>query len=365
MAKKRGVIFHAVATAGLSVILALFFAAGFKGQASACECKLTIKGAVATPGSAQGVHASVGLAFVADDDSGLQVIDAADPTQPAIVGSYLPEGYLVRVNNVFSADSLVYATSTAPYGRHSLNYLYLIDASDPTQPQGWGAYYTGLEQVTALQVSGSYVYLVNLGTLYSAGEFQIINASDPHNISLSGQLTSSDQFGYFTGVRLSEGHAFVTEKNDSAGHGLRVVDTSDPTSPRLVGSLATDGIPLGLALSGSHAFVATYRASGLAGLDVVDVSDPAAPVLLGRTDLCPIDCSKLSLDVSGRFVYLALGSEAGLQVVDVIDPSRPILASSLDTGGEALQIQIAPALGFVADGQAGVTIVDISTCLEE
>ncbi len=68
--------------AALPVVAALVLAGSANGQ-----CLPRIFGSVDTPGIAVGVAVSGDVAYVADFDSGLQVIDVSDPGNPVILGS--------------------------------------------------------------------------------------------------------------------------------------------------------------------------------------------------------------------------------------------------------------------------------------
>ena len=52
-----------------------------------------LAGACNTPDSARDIHVSGDYAFVADYESGLQVIDITDPTNPTLAGDYDTPGY--------------------------------------------------------------------------------------------------------------------------------------------------------------------------------------------------------------------------------------------------------------------------------
>jgi hypothetical protein len=67
------------------------------------------------------------------------------------------------------------------------------------------------------------------------------------------------------GVAVAGGYACVAD----GGAGLRVVDVSDPSNPKEVGSYETPGYATGMAVAGDYAYVTDEGA----GLHVVDVSD--------------------------------------------------------------------------------------------
>jgi len=63
--------------------------------------------------------------------------------------------------------------------------------------------------------------------------------------------------------------------------------------------------------------------------------------------------------VSGTTAYMANG-EAGLQVMDISDPSAPTIIGSVDTPGNATGVAVSGTTAYVSDGFAGLQIIDIS-----
>jgi hypothetical protein len=70
-------------------------------------------------------------------------------------------------------------------------------------------------------------------------------------------------------VAVSGSYAYVADN----WAGLRVIDVSNPSSPREVGFYDTPGYAYGVAVSGTYAYVADVWE----GLRVIDVSNPSSP----------------------------------------------------------------------------------------
>ena len=66
-----------------------------------------------------------------------------------------------------------------------------------------------------------------------------------------------------------------------------------------------------------------------------------------------------NVDVQGSLAYVAAG-EAGLQVVDVSVPGEPVIVGAFDTPGNANDVKAVGTLAYIADGSAGLQIVDVS-----
>lgn len=66
-----------------------------------------------------------------------------------------------------------------------------------------------------------------------------------------------------------------------------------------------------------------------------------------------------NVDVAGDTAFVAAG-EAGLQVVDVSDRVHPAVVAGLDTDGVAIDVRVVGRFAYLADGAAGLKIVDIN-----
>jgi len=82
-------------------------------------------GAYDTPGEAFGVAISGSYAYVADGDSGLQIIDVSNPASPIRKGAYNTPG---NAWNVAISDNYAYVADSAAGG------LQIIDVSKPASP---------------------------------------------------------------------------------------------------------------------------------------------------------------------------------------------------------------------------------------
>ncbi|HWM87516.1 MAG TPA: DUF1573 domain-containing protein [Kofleriaceae bacterium] len=107
-----------------------------------------------------------------------------------------------------------------------------------------------------------------------------------------------------------DGIVFVA---DSLG-GLVTVDATDPTSPVIVGQVATGGQARGVVVDGDIAYVA----AGSGGVAVVDVADLARPVVIGRATM---PGSAIRVAYSEGRLFVAAWNDA--RVYDVSVPASP------------------------------------------
>jgi hypothetical protein len=154
--------------------------------------------------------------------------------------------------------------------------------------------------------------------------------------------------GYANGVAVSADYAFIA----AGASGLQVVSLGvDRRAPAVVAALNLGANANDITLAGNIAYLAT---SG--GLKVVDVSVPTAPRLLGT--FAGVG-SAMGVKVRGTTAYVAAGSS--LYIVSVANPGAMILAGSIGLGGTAwnLDLDLTRNLAAVAVGGAGLKLVDV------
>ena len=301
-------------------------------------------GSVVTSGAARSVAVEDTLACVGTGNS-LDLIDVSNPSVPVRLGSVATTAGKVKLKN--------HIAYVAAGGQG----LVLVDVRNPALPIQFGALRPNVGQYAhteGVAVSGSVAYVAN----YDGG-LGIINvavpASGPATLSHLGHFSE-----WFAGSYMDTkpGLAVATGARYSGGGGtaisaLRVINTSDPARPRVVGNLETASLGfLGVAVSGNFAYVA----SGAAGLQVVDISNPASPIIVGAFDT-PGWAN--SVTVVGNLAYVADGG-LGLRIVDVSNPRAPISIGWVDTPGTAKSVTVVGTLAYVADNRY-LQIIDVST----
>lgn len=84
-----------------------------------------------------------------------------------------------------------------------------------------------------------------------------------------------------------------------------------------------------------------------------------SPTALSYLDI-PYPGYANNVDVSGNYAYVADGP-AGLLVVDVSNPLTPGIVGTLDTSGNANDVRVVGNLAYVADGISGLQIIDVTS----
>ena len=184
----------------------------------------------------------------------------------------------------------------------------------------------------------------NLAAYGSGRKLAIADLSDPSHPRTTGSVTFPSAV---EAIALAGGYAYVADR----AAGVRVVDISNPVSPREASFVKTDNA-VSIAVAGRCAYVA----DGASGLKVIDISNPAAPFPVGSYN----PGSYVSgVAVAGGYAFLA-AADKGLRVVSTADPTALREVGGLDTPGQTTDVAIAANFAYLADGDAGLRIVDIS-----
>jgi hypothetical protein len=189
--------------------------------------------------STRDVALSGNLAYVAEDDSGLYVVDVSKPQAPYAVGRCSLPGYALRVA---ASGDFAYVAGLDVGGK-----LRVIDVSNPQEPYqvGWAGF-PGTAKGVA--VSGEFVYVVSRQGLY------VIDVSDPRNPHLAGWYVID-----IGGLVVSGGLAYTPGLDIVEFLGEGVAESERPEPRRL--TLEVSPNPARGALSVSYAVPQQAQAS--------------------------------------------------------------------------------------------------------
>ncbi len=288
-------------------------------------------GALDTPGTASDVAIAGELAFIADSESGIRIIDISTPAEPDEIG-------------VLDTDGAAYAVAVAgelAFVADGFGGLRIIDVSDPAHPRETGSFAPERSLFTDVAVAGDYAYAADV-----MNGLRIIDVSDPENPEQAALYDTPD---LPRGVFVAGERAYIADRRS----GLIILDVSDPANPELLGTFDTPGEARAVTVSGDLAYVA----DDAAGVRVIDVSDPAHPDETGGYDT---EGRAGAVALAGHYAYVADGA-AGMVALDVADPANPSLVGGLDTPGTASGIAFAGGFhAFVADGEAGLRVIAVT-----
>ncbi len=163
--------------------------------------------------------------------------------------------------------------------------------------------------------------------------------------------------GKLTGAmhsHMAGNHLFVVGKNGLFT--VRILKDGKP-APEIVGELSA-GLrnPRAIAVQFRYAFVSDDD-----GLKVVDISEPTRPRLVATLPLAHAG----RLYAARTYIYVPDGPK-GLAIVDIQDPEKPALVGHFDAGGvinDARAVQIgsiaASMYALIADGKNGLRVVQM------
>jgi hypothetical protein len=280
--------------------------------------KLRIAPPFTTPSSVTAVATDGRTAFAVGEITGLNAVNIADPTRPAVAGA---TGMFRGVNGLALAGTKAYMTD-----RWSVK---VFDVADPARPRPLRTLNISEGVPRAIVVQDRYAYL-------TADKFglYVLDVSDPSGPVVAGTLKMP---GFSYGLAVEGGTAYVANSDT----GFHVVDIRDPASPRPLGALRVGGEPYGVAVRDGRAYVA----AGAAGFLVLDVTKPEAPRLLGRIKTGDF---AYAVALRGQYALVADGA-AGIRMIDISDPAKPRTAAVFDTPGDAQGLVLAGSSIVVAD----------------
>jgi hypothetical protein len=313
-----------------------------------------------------------GIAYVADDIWGLNIVDVSHPRGVPVLSRYptgdfaedvalidhyalvadrgeglsvidlIGGGIVAQVPEVADAYNLVLVGNLA-YVLGTTG-LHLVDVTLPDQPHYLSHTAMPGEYEYDLAVSGNYVFIAN-----GSVNLVVVDATDTaHPVVLS---TYPGSIGEARGVDVAWPFVYL----GGSWHELAIVDVSDPAHPVGRGAVSSPlqswGYAGGLAVRGQYAYIS----DGYSGMWVADVADPDHPVVASvHPNFVTLDCV-----VRGSILYTAR-LDLGMQLWDLgPDPSNPQLIGEVDTAGQVYGVDVGPESIVIADEREGLLVVPL------
>jgi hypothetical protein len=208
------------------------------------------------------VVARDGYAYIGNCDtwhmeSGLEVVDISDPTQPTRVGFLYQSGCILEV-----------ALGLTHVYYHDWYKIAVVDVSDPYHP-------TAVGQLAMTDASGIYVQEPYLYVACGGYGLKVVDVSNPSAPVVVGS-------SYFPGfgaldVWVSAGYAYVCGYNASTGIGLWIFNVTNPMAPALVATFATNDYAERIWGRDTYLYIACDEF-----FRILDVADPTNPLEVGN-----------------------------------------------------------------------------------
>lgn len=280
------------------------------------------------PGYAEDLDIVNNLAYVADDQGGLQIVDVSNPENPYIIGEYTSEKSIV---GVAVRDTFAYLAVN-----HTQGGVRIINVADPETPVfvGEDNWYYGYN-VAAPQNDTMFVYMA--GGYW----FVVEDVSFPQYPSFVRRFSTP---GNVRGIFVIDSIVFLACEQ----MGLHIFNLAKPDSEALVGWIDTPSNARNIFVKGDYAYIA----DGRSGLIVVNISNPVNPVFAGQYDT-PDYANDIF--VSGNLAFVADG-EGGLQVIDIENPADPVSYGEIEIP-YANGVYVRHDTIYVADRDMGLVIM--------
>jgi len=312
----------------LVLVISLFCG---RPEVPAPQAIFAIIGECPLPGYAKKVVLVDSLAYVANGQGGLQIVNISNPESTFVIGEYTADRDVsgVAVRDTFAYIALASSTSGG---------LVILNIADPTNPVFVGqdisiyAYDVASPPNDTMYVYIAANYWFQVEDVYTFG---------PQYPSLARRWSLP---GNTRHVFMVDSMAYLACEQ----MGLQIINLSKPDSTALVGWIDTPSNARNVFVVGNHAFVA----DGRGGLVIIDISSSENPTVIGQYDT-PEYAN--AVFVSDDKAYVADG-DGGLQVIDISVPTEPEILGSIETS-YANNVSVRNDTIYVADRDMGLVII--------
>lgn len=287
------------------------------------------------PGPALSVTASNDIVFVADNENGVRILEQKGEKFAEISSDGAP----VDVRDVTSSGDYTFAVDS----RHGMWVLepWTPDQGNRTRlrPVGFLLLPADLRRVV---VSDPYAYVLGGSKVF------IVDISDPQNPQKTGEFDTGAEA---RGMAITD---YGTKKEPkpaalvaAAQKGVQVWDLSNPAQPQLLSTYDTPKDATDIVLSGSYAFIA----DGNYGLRVANIADPNNISVVSLLDSLGF---VQTVYTSGDIAYV--GGSQSMTEVNISDPTRLQPVAQVDTGSVVHRIDLIRAYAYLATASNGVQV---------
>lgn len=300
--------------------------------------------------------------YIADVYFGLRVIDVSNPANPSQIGTFEQISAYTDSDGNFASSSGGHINLKMA-GINGIKYAFVLDmyyglrvfdVSIDSAPSFVAEFdmrskelYGQLSKVVDLAVDDRYLYISDsINGITILDVFSDQNTPKTINITKKGQIKTP---GSATGVTLVEDTLYVADGNS----GLLVVDVADRSLPGAVFTHQTTGA-YGVVEINDILFLAD-TADGIARLELSPGHE------LAKTGSFDTPASVDAVFADGTHAYLLdrNGDKEGLTIISVSNKGEYFFTGALATPGDATAVFLADDMAYVADGKAGITIIDV------
>ena len=295
-------------------------------------------GRVGTPGSKRDLKVVGDLAFVADEQVGLTVVDISDRTAPQILSINKTTRFPYGVDAFPQSEILITAEGSGDVGIYNYsNPDSLINEST--------VYAQSANDVFACTINDSMFIWVADRDRDFLGYYLELTIDPWGNRIWSGfEISEISLIGVGQGCFYKDGYIYLA----SGQWGLHILDARNYLSIQPIGSIDTNGNSQNVYVDDNLAFIA----DGEKGIQIIDVTDKTNPVFLSNIDTKD---SAVDLFAKDDLVFLAT-SQSGLYIIDVLDPLKPKIIQRFDTAN-ASGLEVIDDYIYLIDKYDGLIIL--------
>jgi len=297
----------------------------------------------------RGIDVVGNIAYLADDTDGLEIINVSDPTSPSKLGNYTVGGSAAAYD-----VQVVGSVAFIAFRFEGLHIVNITDSANPRKIANFTKKDSNYQYPEALVVVGDYVYCA----FYSSGGLGIIDVTDLGNPTLVSQVRTFNPGAFTYGIAVENDVAILATQ-----YGIRTFNITDVKNPTLLRILnISGGQTFDVAIVGNL----VYTCSGQAGLHILEAYNSTweawAKVGLLSQYISPYSNIDV-LHIEGDVAFLG-GSSHTLEIVNISDVHNPTYIShvniSENTFYNAKDIDVEGDLAFVAFRRGGVAIFNVS-----
>ncbi|PCJ16490.1 MAG: hypothetical protein COB02_16015 [Candidatus Cloacimonadota bacterium] len=280
------------------------------------------------------------LAYIADGDFGLQIIDISISNSPIVIGTLNTHVYALSI--VLSNDG------TKIYLASAKNGMIVIDVVNPINPKLIGFIDTGsFTRDIILSPNGKNIFVADLQQ-----GLQVVDLAT-NTILARLDLEAPNKLA----VSKNGKTLYIADKKN----GFIIVNVESVSSPSVISTLAYNEISHGLdvvALSNDETKVFVAKHNG--DFKVVDVSDSLKPTFLGTIE----SYGSVGIIVSNnneKAYMIKRGID--IQVINISDSNNLVNISNIKIIGNAYALAFSnnETLMYIASDKFGLQIIDMST----
>ena len=255
------------------------------------------------PGASLKLASFNGTLYVAADQEGLRIIDISNPQEPVETGVYELDGRTVDVT---------------AYGQFVLianeeSGVAIVDASDPENPAEVSSYQSeGEESIRQICEGGDFLY-----TLYGQNTIEVLSVSDENEIAF---VSSFNIEGWVcTDVIFDDNNLYIS-MSLPGGYGGRIAryNVNNPDNVALLSAYQTVGEAQDVKILGTYGYLKDATQHAGSGYKIFDVTDPENPdpvssfSALGGSDIEQIR----------NFLFIAHGAVSIFDLTDIMTPRQ-------------------------------------------